>query len=134
MQSKLIGLEKNDLLAMNWVKRNTPANAQFLVVPQQSWELDMRGEWFPALANRAGVLTAQGAEWLPDNRFTVLRDRHNAIYQRRDSWAKIDDWTKRNNVRFDWIWLSNQSARLDPGAHWKKKWSRDDNSIWERVK
>ena len=133
VQSKLVGLTPTDLAAMNWAAQNTPADARFLVVPQQSWELDMRGEWFPALANRAGVLTAQGAEWLPNNQFTVLRDRHRAVYQRRDSWKKIETWTKRNNVPFDWIWFSSKS-RVEPDAPWKKRWSRGDDSIWQRVK
>ena len=133
VQRELRGLTATDMAAIEWAKRNTPADAQFLVVPQQFWALDMRGEWFPALAQRAGVLTAQGAEWLPNDRFTTLRERHLAIYTRRASWPQIESWTKQNQVAFDWIWFSKQ-PQIQPGAQWRKKWSQGDASIWQRVK
>ena len=133
VQTKLAGLTKNDLAAMNWATRNTPTSARFLIVPRQDWALDVHGEWFPALTNRTGVLTVQGAEWLPNNQFTVLRDRHRAVYRRRDSWAQIDSWTKSNNVQFDWIWLPDKS-RIAPDDSWKKRWSRGEDSIWQRAK
>ena len=134
VQSKPVGLSRADLAAMQWARLNTPKGARFLVIPLQSWELDMRGEWFPALAERASVLTAQGAEWLPDNRFTTLRDRHAAVYQRRASWREIESWTTSHNVQFDWLWRPAEADKIEPGAGWRQVWSEGGNAIWKRVK
>lgn len=133
VQVELRGLSAHDLEAINWAKRNAPAGARFLVIPMRSWDLDVHGEWFPALAERAAVLTVQGAEWLPGDEFSARRQRHAALYERRRSWRAIEEWTKRNAVSYDWVWLPEGASPLEPGAGWTKQWSRGQSAIWRRT-
>ncbi len=67
-------LTAGDIKAMEWVKGNTPTEAEFFVVPSSTWwETDAVGEWFPALAERRTPLTVQGSEWLPDYRDRIAK-------------------------------------------------------------
>jgi len=53
-----------DREAMQWVRQNTPAEANFLVLTgSRSISCDSVPEWFPALAKRKSVFTVQGTEW-----------------------------------------------------------------------
>jgi hypothetical protein len=50
--------------AMNWVNRNTPDGARFLVLTgTNSISCDNVLEWFPALSDRQSLYTVQGTEW-----------------------------------------------------------------------
>lgn len=53
-----------DVAAMEWVADRTPEEARFLVIPRREWFADREGEWFPLLAERASLGTAQGTEWV----------------------------------------------------------------------
>ena len=134
VQQSLFGLTTNDLAAIQWAKRHTPPQARFLVFPKHDWGMDMAGEWFPALAGRAGVLTAQGTEWLPNDEFTARRDRHDAVRRRRHSWQAVEKWTTRNQVRFDWVWRPDGVDSMEPGDGWERVWSRGPNAIWRRAR
>lgn len=50
--------------AMEWISRETPEDARFLVLSRNGWFADRDGEWFPALAERENVATVQGYEWV----------------------------------------------------------------------
>ncbi len=64
-------LAPGDVQAMYWIRSHLPENAKFLVFDERSgfWSRDLVAEWFPYLAQRESVLTAQGREWLPHNAF-----------------------------------------------------------------
>jgi asparagine N-glycosylation enzyme membrane subunit Stt3 len=56
--------------AMQWVRENTPADSQFLVLTGEPEAMcDSSGEWFPTLAERTSLSTLQGREWLLGNKF-----------------------------------------------------------------
>lgn len=50
--------------AMTWIRQNTPADSRFVLVTADSfWYFDRVAEWFPYLAGRESLTTAQGLEW-----------------------------------------------------------------------
>lgn len=59
-------LSADQRTAMAWVEADTPGSATFAVVTGQPWALDTASEWFPALARRVSLGTAQGYEWTSD--------------------------------------------------------------------
>ena len=52
-----------EMNSLTWIKENTTPDASFLIIPSDFWATDTLGEWFPVLAQRNSVLTAQGLEW-----------------------------------------------------------------------
>ena len=61
---------KGERVAMEWVRKNTPANSRFLVLTGEPEAMcDSSGEWFPALTERTSLSTVQGQEWLLGNKF-----------------------------------------------------------------
>jgi hypothetical protein len=67
-----------DREAMEWVGRNTPADARFLVLTgTTSVSCDSVLEWFPALTGRRSLFTVQGTEWtLGENFNTFVKDTY----------------------------------------------------------
>lgn len=50
--------------AMRWIRQQTEPDSSFVIVSgAQSWFLDRTAEWFPFLAERNSLTTAQGLEW-----------------------------------------------------------------------
>lgn len=72
---------------MDWIRREMPAESQFLVVPNGPWETSKAAEWFPVLAERRSVATVQGTEWLPGGEFG------ERIYEHARAWgcSALDD-------------------------------------------
>lgn len=71
-------LSKESLSAMAWVRKNTGRSSSFLVItPFYNWAFDYVSEWFPALTKKGSLLTPQGTEWLPGNRFTETINMYN---------------------------------------------------------
>lgn len=55
---------------MQWVKENTPATSQFLVLTGETEPMcESSAEWFPALTERTSLSTLQGREWVLGNNF-----------------------------------------------------------------
>jgi hypothetical protein len=63
-QRYLRPLTTAEVEAMEWISRETPEDARFLVLSRNGWFADRDGEWFPALAERENVATVQGYEWV----------------------------------------------------------------------
>ncbi len=71
-----ITLSSADLAGMKWVREHTGGDGRFFVFNQRidPWFRDYVGEWFPYLARRQSVYTAQGREWLPQHAFQTAAD------------------------------------------------------------
>ncbi len=130
VQSKRIGLTRSDLAAIEWAKANAPTDARFLVIPTNDWAMDDTAEWFPALAERASVMTVQGAEWLPDHEFRRRIERHEKL-RKAQSWQAA---TAAQLPPFDWVWRPDNAPQWEPDARWRKVWASGNNTIWKRVK
>jgi hypothetical protein len=66
--------------AMLWVSRNTDPEAGFVVISSAGeWWEDRHAEWFPLLAGRSSLTTAQGLEWAGPGAFTTKLDEIGAL-------------------------------------------------------
>jgi hypothetical protein len=94
--------------AMAWVAANTPGDARFLVASTaRSWWADPVDSWFPVLAQRASVATANGAEWLPGGEFRRRLEAYSALKQCQfvDA-ACVEAWSARFGTGFTDVWVS----------------------------
>ena len=119
--SLLASVTPSEREAMSWVAANTPHDARFAVVSERGWADDRQAEWFPILAARVSVSTAQGAEWLPLGTF---RERLRSI-QTLEQCASSDAdclaaWASEFAVAYDYVFLPKYRAgvRLDGTDTW----------------
>ncbi len=65
-------LEQPTRRAMAWIAANSAPDARFVVLSDaKAWYADRTAEWFPVLARRASLTTAQGLEWAGPGVFTA---------------------------------------------------------------
>lgn len=103
----LSALTTSDVVAMDWVHDETPTTAQFLVISQrQDWTTDKTSEWFPVLAGRPSVVTAQGYEWLPDRVFIHRVQQHWGAQSCVDQDADcIENWAASTGHTFEYVYV-----------------------------
>lgn len=103
----LSALKPQDIAAMEWVATETPATSQFLVISQrQDWTTDKTSEWFPVVANRPSVVTAQGYEWLPDRVFIARVQQHWGAQGCVDQDAAcIENWAASTGHTFEYVYV-----------------------------
>jgi hypothetical protein len=86
-------LDARDRAAMAWVTVHTPPDARVLVVSGEPWYADRYSEWFPVLAARHSVATAQGYEWLPAAAFQRQKKAFNQAQACAHAGAEcLDRW------------------------------------------
>lgn len=91
--------------AMRWVAATRPEN-RFLVITGKGWEIDRTSEWFPALTGHVSVATVQGYEWLPNDMFTLQRERYNAAQRCAHQPATcLTDWSQHYGIPFTHVYL-----------------------------
>ncbi len=112
----LQAVSRADREAMNWIASSTPRTATFVVLgPGFHWYDDAVGEWFPALADRKSVTTAQGCEWLPDENWQRLRNLRNRVIRRK--WRSLPSFCRfitSHAGDFQMIYVSLAAARQNP--------------------
>jgi len=86
VRSPIRSLSDDSVRAMEWARVNTPADARFLLLTgEEQWQRDALAEWFPAIAERKSVATAQGYEWLGQAAF---RRQHTSADDLQECWSK----------------------------------------------
>jgi hypothetical protein len=79
-KTTLHSLPPADRQAMQWISKNTELKDSFLLLSSPSiWQENEWTEWFPVLAQRSSILTVQGSEWLPNNRFLLQEKTYQAF-------------------------------------------------------
>lgn len=58
--------------AMEFVEKNTSADARFIVLTPMDWYSADQAEWFPYLAKRQSLTTPQGLEWVSADKFNEI--------------------------------------------------------------
>lgn len=93
--------------AMQWVRTNTPATSQFVVVSGIGQAgIDYVSEWFPALTERVSVATPQGYEWFPGQVFDRRWDLHAELQDCGDQNAHcLEDWADRAHAPYTHVYL-----------------------------
>ncbi len=109
-----LSLQQADREAMEWVKMNTPEDAQFLLLTnsgQISPMVDSYQEWFPALTQRHSLNTLQGMEWTLGPRFHPYSLELMDVQQCADTDC-LQAWASKNDVQFNY--LAVQPSRISP--------------------
>jgi hypothetical protein len=94
--------------AMEWAAANTPPGSRFLVVSGEPfWSLDITSEWFPALAGRPSLATAQGSEWLEGrNGFKNTAQRHLDLAKCEQETADcLAKWSAATSLTFSHVYV-----------------------------
>ena len=77
-----------------------------------AWEMDSVSEWFPQLTSRQSLLTVQGTEWLPDQRFKEIQDIQNSLWNCRDRGITcFDQVADQNHLKFDYVYFTPNSQQ-----------------------
>lgn len=110
--SDMQSLSSDERAAIDWVRRETPANAKILVVAGSPWEIDRHSEWLPVLANRKSVATVQGYEYRPLGEF-AQKKRQYIDLQGCAGWVSqcLQDWSKATGVTFTHVYLPKSPGR-----------------------
>lgn len=104
-------VSNGEQIAMQWIRENTPAASQFLVLTGEPDAMcESSAEWFPALAERTSLSTLQGREWLLGNKFGEFIGHRAGIQGCIDEGL---DCLKRESIYFgadfDYIYISIQT-------------------------
>ncbi|MCZ2127824.1 MAG: glycosyltransferase family 39 protein [Anaerolineales bacterium] len=96
-------LKKSDLEIMDWAKRNTEADAAFVIADGSTApQNDPFQEWFPALTERQSRTTLQGLEWTLGEKFFARFEQLTALQQCADMTC-LQTRTSADRVEFDYL-------------------------------
>jgi len=106
-------LSQANRTAFGWIKSNTEAGSQFLVLTGDT-ELfcDSAQEWFPALTERVSLTTVQGTEWLP-GRYAVAASTQLTVQNclsGNDALGCVEQTARQENLQYDYIYVVRQSS------------------------
>jgi hypothetical protein len=128
-----------------WVKAHTPADGKFMILTGITSVLDDPiNEWFPALAERQSITTAQGTEWLGGDLFANKLPIIRSLQQCRtdiDPLKCADEIAARVKLEYDYIIFtvsSDQAAAPTDPPHEEKRgfriiYASDEALILEKI-
>jgi hypothetical protein len=91
--------------AMEWARDNLPGEAKVVVVTGLPWWNDATSEWFPAIARRQSLATAQGYEWSGS---FALRHRRHQLLQDHCASRTVDciaNWLHSFGIFADYVYV-----------------------------
>jgi hypothetical protein len=142
--SQLTSLTRDTVSAMEWVRGQTPPDARFLVLSPNTfvlWSYDKTAEWFPALTGKISLTTAQGLEWLPNQRFNSLLYALNSLQPCISPGLNcLESWAGSHRLDYTHIFISDpQSAccslftnQLNSSPAYTRIFQNHDVIIWAR--
>ena len=103
-------LQQTDLEAFTWVREQTLADSQFLLITDQLPLRDAWSEWFPVLTEQRSQATVFGYEWVNDGQFGLRVDAYKSIQACafKDS-VCLDNWEQSSNTSFTYVYLRNRT-------------------------
>ncbi|MHB8682907.1 MAG: hypothetical protein ACYC9X_01105 [Dehalococcoidia bacterium] len=103
----LLGVSPAERQAMAWIRADTPASSEFVIVSGRPWPVDRDSEWFPVLAQRKSVATVQGYEWLPNDQFDAQRAAFVDLQQcANGDGACLDRWAAASGKTFQYVYVA----------------------------
>jgi hypothetical protein len=106
-------LQQSDLETFSWVRKNTPADAEFLLVTGQLPLRDAWSEWFPVLSERHSQATVFGFEWVNDGQFgdrvEMYKNLQSCVYE--DVFC-LDNWHMGLVGDYSYVYLWNQNGAI----------------------
>ncbi|KYH27823.1 hypothetical protein HAPAU_04950 [Halalkalicoccus paucihalophilus] len=92
-------VDDDDIEAMEWAARETPPDAQFVV-------LDNAAEWFPFVADRTSLTVWWGAEWTTQERYERQHALHDDLAACDDA-ACVNETTEEYDIDPDYVYVDN---------------------------
>lgn len=134
-------LSFSDITAMKWVEAHTMPMDQFLVLPEEpdlAWSVSPVTEWFPTIAKRHSIITAQGSEWLPEHEFNkrinYYVDTQKCFYKTIDCYENI---AEKYGFSYNYIYVPKQKREiiiqsLKESPSYTQRYDSDDVRIYKR--
>ena len=92
--------------AMAWVDASAPADVRVVVVTGRDWYEDATAEWFPYLAGRQSVSTAQGYEWLGSAAWKQQLQIASSLQAVSNApVANLDMWARDHDLAYDLVYV-----------------------------
>jgi hypothetical protein len=106
-------LSEADQQAMAWIRQNTPADSQFIVLTSENQMMrDPIQEWFPALTERNSQTTLQGREWLWGEKFIQAIGTYPGLKTcLGQDLSCLDEQTRKLGLSYDTLYLQKENAR-----------------------
>jgi hypothetical protein len=105
-----VRLGTSDRETMEWIRKNTPEDSQFLLLTnngQVSPMVDAYQEWFPSLTERHSQNTLQGLEWTIGSDFYRYSLKLMNL-QACENTNCVQAWVSENNIQTDYLLLRIQ--------------------------
>jgi hypothetical protein len=99
-----IALPVAERQAMEWVRKMTPQDSTFLVIPYDDWIADRSSEWLAVLTGRSSIAVVQGYEWLEG--FSDRIARHDELQKCSIQDAQcVEQWAETYQVTFTHVYI-----------------------------
>jgi hypothetical protein len=104
-------LQPRERAVFAWVKDNTPADSQFVLITQGNALADPWVEWFPALAQRRSLDTIFGTEWLQGIPFGKSKRQYDSLQLcMNQTLACLQAWKQETGLQFNYILIRKDSG------------------------
>jgi len=107
------------LAAMSWARQQTPQDSTFIIVGgvasvPGSYSVP---EWFPAMADRTSLSTAQGQEWLQGSAKKLDPASYDFLQTcALQDLACLDEFSRRSGLSWNYIYLIRPAVTLADGS------------------
>jgi hypothetical protein len=106
-------LKPADLEVFAWVRENTPADSQFVLVTGQLPLRDAWSEWFPVLTERSSQATVFGYEWINDGQFGQRAENYENLQTcAYEAVPCLEAWSQDSGEVFSYIYLWNPKGAM----------------------
>jgi hypothetical protein len=105
LDTPLHPLAPDEPAAMEWARDNLPSDARVVVITGLPWWNDATSEWFPGIARRHSVATAQGYEWTGE---FAMRHRSHQLLQEicaRGTVQCLREWMVLFQMPADYVYV-----------------------------
>jgi hypothetical protein len=102
--SNSLSLQAADQAALAWVRADTPADSQFVLLTGGSAFSDPLADWFPALAQRKSLDTVFGQEWVPAVSIRREIEQYNQVQEcLQEEVDCLAAWAKTKGSDFTYV-------------------------------
>ncbi len=133
-------LQPADIKAIDWTKKNTPQDSEFLLVTGQLPLRDAWSEWFPVLTERHIQGTIFGYEWVNDGLFEKRVDSYETLQTcAHEDTTCLENWNLLSENPYSYVYLWNRNnpkevalyAYLEHNSSFDLVYQNDRNAIFQ---
>ena len=104
-------LSQDTLNVFNWIQKNTPNNARFLVITGEAEGFcDPVQEWFPVFSERVSLTTIQGREWQTGISFSEYKENMTKLQRcSKENIGCVEDIATEMQLNFDYLYIQRKN-------------------------